>query len=140
MFDKDGRVLDYRMVLNGTTSNCGGGRTPWNTWISCEEYKNRGQCHEVDPFGTGSSRMTVLGGDGGMFESFAYHISDPSGPRFFVTEDLDKGALRRFTPRTVNWTHPSEMLHGEGVMEYLVLDPSKKNEMTEGTYSWTGDE
>jgi len=28
-FDKDGNVIDYRMVLEGTTMNCGGGRTPW---------------------------------------------------------------------------------------------------------------
>jgi len=28
-FDKDGNVIDYRMVLEKTTMNCGGGRTPW---------------------------------------------------------------------------------------------------------------
>jgi len=28
-FDKDGNMIDYRMVLEGTTMNCGGGRTPW---------------------------------------------------------------------------------------------------------------
>ncbi len=28
-FDKDGEVIDYRMVLEKTTMNCGGGKTPW---------------------------------------------------------------------------------------------------------------
>ena len=139
-FDCRGEVIDYRMVLNGTTANCGGGRTPWNTWISCEEYQNnqsRGQCHEVDPFGN-RTRQTVLGGDGGFLESFAYYTLDPSTPRFFVTEDLKRGVLRRFTPQIVNWTHPSEMLYGKGTMEYLLLNPSSKTD-TEGTFSWTSD-
>ena len=28
-FDKDGNIIDYRMVLENTTMNCAGGRTPW---------------------------------------------------------------------------------------------------------------
>ena len=35
-FNKDGNIIDYSMVLEGTSMNCGGGRTPWNTWVSCE--------------------------------------------------------------------------------------------------------
>jgi hypothetical protein len=31
-FDKDGNVVDYRRLLTGTTMNCSGGKTPWNTW------------------------------------------------------------------------------------------------------------
>jgi hypothetical protein len=31
-FDKDGEVMDYRMLLQNTTHNCAGGKTPWNTW------------------------------------------------------------------------------------------------------------
>ena len=36
-FDKNGYIKNYDMVLSETTWNCGGGRTPWNTWVSCEE-------------------------------------------------------------------------------------------------------
>ncbi|KAL7533935.1 hypothetical protein ACHAWF_006243 [Thalassiosira exigua] len=53
-FDKDGNVLEYKALLTGTTDNCGGGYTPWNTWVSCEEFEF-GQCHEIDPLGRDSA-------------------------------------------------------------------------------------
>ena len=34
MFDVNGDVVQYKMLLKGTTRNCGGGQTPWNTWVS----------------------------------------------------------------------------------------------------------
>ena len=37
-FNQSGGVIDYRMVLQGSTKNCGGGPTHrGGTWISCEE-------------------------------------------------------------------------------------------------------
>lgn len=30
-FDSNGNLLDYKMVLKGSTMNCGGGRTPWGS-------------------------------------------------------------------------------------------------------------
>lgn len=26
------------MIMTGTRENCGGGKTYWGTWISCEEF------------------------------------------------------------------------------------------------------
>lgn len=31
-FDRNGRTTGYRMIHTGTTANCSGGKTPWNTW------------------------------------------------------------------------------------------------------------
>lgn len=137
-FNKWGDAIDYRMVLMNTTMNCAGGKTPWNTWISCEENRKDGQVWEVDPFGVKQARMTVLGGDGGNFESFAYDIRSQTEPHFFVTEDKTNGALRRFTPDKPNWTDPSQMLHGAGLLEYLVMVPTPPFNKS-GTYKWTSD-
>lgn len=36
-----GDLVKYKALLTGTTWNCGGGLTPWNTWISCEEHSSK---------------------------------------------------------------------------------------------------
>ena len=139
-FDRYGNVIDYKMVLKGTTRNCGGGRTPWGTWISCEENKSRdGQIHEVDPFGNTLARQTVLGGEsGGQYESFAFDVRDASQPRFFYTEDHQRGAVRRFTPSDPDWDNPRDMLHGDGTIEYLVF--TQPNAGRNGKFGWTANE
>ena len=131
-FDKNGRLIDYRMVLTDTTGNCGGGRTPWGAWISCEEVWN-GRIYQVDPQGEREPQVITLGEetDGGYFESFAYDVRDRNLPRFFVTEDVQGGPLRRFTPRKPDWEDPWSMLLGKGQIDYLLLFPKS------GTFSWT---
>lgn len=62
------------------------GVTSWGTWISCEENRSDGHCHEVDPL-TGHAAQTNLVARGGNYESFAYDNQDPVANRYFVTED-----------------------------------------------------
>jgi secreted PhoX family phosphatase len=82
-FDKDGNLLDYQMVLEGTSMNCGGGRTPWNTWVTCEEVEFTGQIYQVHPTGQREAQLMTLGSEGGRWESFAYDDRDCNQPRFF---------------------------------------------------------
>lgn len=137
-FDKHGSVVHYRMVLENTYMNCGGGRTPWNTWVSCEEVEFTGQIYQVDPTGQRPSERMSLGSAGGRWESFAYDIRDKDKPRFFTTEDHNKGCTRRFTPEVTHWGGDEwRMLHEEGVLDYLFIDFN--NERTGGTFEWTDD-
>ena len=72
-FNKEGKPVDYKPLLRNTSRNCGGGLTPWNTWISCEEVRG-GQCWQVDPNPNGvhhkNPKETLLGGgNGGKYET-----------------------------------------------------------------------
>lgn len=138
-FDRDGRVIDYRMVLTNTTMNCSGGRTPWNTWASCEEVEFDGLIYQVDPLGERPPEVMTLGSDGGRWEAFSYDVRNLDVPRFFATEDHNKGTVRRFTPDTTLWGTGNEwdMLHGEGVTDYLVVSPFAN--LTGGTFDWVDD-
>lgn len=125
-FDKDGNIIDYKSLLRGTTDNCGGGTSPWNTWITCEEYSD-GQCWQIDPY-TGQTKVTKLGESGGRFESVAVDNRNPENPVFFTTEDDDVGPLRRFVADGNGW----EALHSGGETTYLeILDGN--------TFQWTDD-
>ena len=111
-FDKNSRVIDYQMLMVGTRMNCGGGWTPWNTWVSMncgggwtpwntwvsnEEYKKR-RIWQVDPYGRRSPQVTSIGNDQGWWESFAYSVWNSNRPRLFATEDASNRALVRYTP------------------------------------------
>mmetsp|Transcript_25424 Transcript_25424/g.39120 ORF Transcript_25424/g.39120 Transcript_25424/m.39120 type:complete len:704 (-) Transcript_25424:127-2238(-) len=144
-FDANHNVIDYKMLLTGTTKNCGGGSTPWGTWISCEESLEGSGIWQVHPYDLVPSERTALGdlsGDGdlraGMWESFCYDVRNPQDPKFFFTEDARNGPVRRFSPSastvTTNPDNMWNMLHDEnGIHEYLLLDPSS------GTFQWTRD-
>lgn len=135
-FDANSQLVDYRQILTGTTSNCGGGRTPWGAWISCEETTS-GRAWQVDPTGVREPRVITLGSDGGVFESFAYDDRDRDRPTFFLTEDATDGALQRFRVdlSSSDWNDPWNILLGTGTTDFLLLDPNSMG--TGGTFEWT---
>ncbi len=93
-FNADGSIGDAYPILQGTSRNCAGGRTPWGTWLSCEENGDAGQVYECDP--TGRSAAVVRPGMGSCNHEAA--AVDPRTSQVYMTEDIRDGCLYRFTP------------------------------------------
>ena len=85
------------------------------------------------------AEKATIGSQLGRWESFAYDVRDPQDPKFFATEDHNKGTVRRFRPNQslVDWDNPWEMLHVNGTIDYLVVYPN--NNVTGGTFVWVTD-
>jgi hypothetical protein len=92
-FAPDGSVRAAYRILDGTSTNCAGGKTPWGTWMSCEEVDD-GLVYECDPSG---EKPAVSRPYMGTFKHEAVCV-DPGGKRLYLTEDVGDGGFYRFTP------------------------------------------
>ena len=92
-FNEDGTIVDAYPILSGTNVNCAGGKTPWHTWLSCEEL-GRGRVWECDPWGEveGVERLAL-----GRIRHEAAAI-DPVNGHVFLSEDESDGLFYRFVP------------------------------------------
>nr|WP_202557678.1 alkaline phosphatase PhoX [Streptomyces sp. SID5789] len=118
-FSASGTVTSAYRVLSGTRQNCAGGRTPWNTWLSCEEV-DRGYVYETDPWGV---KAAVRRDAMGRFKHEAA-AADPVRKVVYLTEDVTDGCFYRFRPAT--WGDLSS-----GTLEVLVAGSA-----TSGPVTW----
>lgn len=92
-FDAQGQPVDAYSILSGTSVNCAGGQTPWNTWLSCEEH-DEGLVWECDPFqpGQGIARPAL-----GTFSHEAACV-DAANEYIYLTEDKGDSCFYRMKP------------------------------------------
>lgn len=128
-----GRVTSTRASLTGSLRNCAGGRTPWNSWLTCEETtlgagdepgltKAHGYVFEV-PLDAPPSCEPIV--DMGRFVHEAVAV-DPESSVVYQTEDRSRAGLYRFTPRT-----PRRLGDG-GRLQMLAIDGRPKLNLRSG--------
>lgn len=114
-------LVRHRVSLAGTVDNCGGGPSPWHTWLSCEETlevldRPHGYVFEVDPRHGGNPEPIV---GMGRFEHEA--VAFDRGGRAYLTEDASSpfGCIYRFSP--VSPLAGRGSLHLGGQLEALAV-------------------
>ncbi|MFD0265275.1 alkaline phosphatase PhoX [Streptomyces sp. NPDC127106] len=118
-FNASGAVTSAYRILSSTRQNCAGGKTPWNTWLSCEEV-SLGYVYETDPWGVNAAvRRPAMG----RFKHEAA-AADPVRRAVYLTEDESDGCFYRFLPAT--WGNLSS-----GTLQVLVAGSG-----TSGSFSW----
>ncbi len=144
VLDRKNRVASIYPSLAGTYNNCGGGLTPWGTWLTCEETTAtiagvpHGYIFEVDPAGEQTDAVPYKAM--GRFAHEAVAI-DPRDSVAYMTEDNNNGLIYRYVPNDTSKEYGSLTRAGGTVSAMRVADLVRLGAVTTvGTtlpVSWT---
>lgn len=127
-----GEVRRQHLSLAGTEINCAGGKTPWDSWLSCEEsFQNPGErvgrrgtvqreqrhgyVFEVPAAATGVVNPVPLKAMG-RFEHEAAAVEPDSGI-VYMSEDKHRSLLYRFIPSV-----PGDLVEGGRLQALAIVD------------------
>ena len=136
---KNKRMEKDFLVLTGTAANCSGGKTPWGSWLTCEEEmlkpeegsgKYHGFVFETPSSATGLIDAIPLKAMGRFTHEAA--AVDPKTGIVYMTEDARHGLFYRFIPNL-----PGKLQEG-GRLQALALKGRKSAITSNWPKDWGG--
>jgi len=130
------KVESEFMSLLGTTRNCAGGVTPWNSWVTCEETVQRagkfarrdhGYVFEVPATTRMNLHRAVPITGMGRFNHEAIAV-DPRTGIVYLTEDRPDGLFYRYLPKSYGELYKGGKLQALAVKDIRSADTRNWNE------------